>query len=108
MSLIPTKRERIDPKIRKDQILQSAIKLAMVHGYTNVTREKIAIDVGVSNSLITSYFNTMTQLRRTVMRYAINQKIPEIIAQGLANKDPHAKKAPADLKNKAIKIISNY
>lgn len=85
----------------KKLILDTAIAHAKTDGYQNIRREKIATALGVSCGLVNFHFSTMLQLRRAVMRAAIDQRIPEIVAQGMAAKDPHASKAPDDLKDLA-------
>ena len=99
---------RANPTLRRNQILNVALDLAKEIGYNKMTRDGIAERAGISMGLVTKYFKTMTQLRRAVIRAAIACEIPEIIAQGLANKDDHALKAPDKLKAKAIKLIANY
>jgi len=99
---------RTDPELRKGQILNVAIELSKELGYHKVTRDGIAERAGISAGLISRYFNTMKQLRRAIIRAAIHQEIPEIVAQGIANKDDQAKKAPPELKRKAIELIANY
>ncbi len=56
--------------------------------------------------LVSKYFGTMKQLKREIIRAAIKQEIPEIIAQGLANGDKRAAKAPQQLKERAIEIFA--
>lgn len=97
---------RTDPELRKDQILNVIVNMAHKTGYIELTRNDIANKAGVSVGLITKYFGTMKQLRRTIIRTAIKQESIEIIAQGLANNDTHAKKAPAELKTKAAILIA--
>lgn len=99
---------RVQPSLRRDQLLKVAVLIAVKEGYNNLTREMIADRANVSVSLITRYFGTMKQLKRYVMRYAIKNSIPEIIAQGLVNKDSHAIRAPQDLKEKAATLIAGY
>ena len=101
-------KKRQNPEARKDQILVAAVELAKEVGYNVMTRDAIAIKAGVSMGLVTHYFETMTQLRRLVMRYARNNDIAEIVAQGIANQDEHARKAPPELKAKAIELLANY
>lgn len=91
-------KSRANPELRKDQILSVAVDLARKVGCHKLTRDEIAHRAGVSMGLVSRYFGTMKQLRRSVMRSAITQEIPEIVAKGLANNDPHARKAPAELK----------
>ncbi len=101
-------KSRADPALRKKQILGVAVNMAQEIGYLKITRDAIAENAGVSVGLVTRYFGTMIKLRRAIIRAAIAQGIPEIIAQGLANSDAHAKKAPNELKNEAIKLIVKY
>ena len=77
-------------------------------GYTKVTRDAVADAAGVSMGLVSRYFGTMKNLRRDIIRYAIRNDIAEIIAQGLANGDDHARKAPANLKAKAATLLANF
>jgi len=108
VSVFPVSKTRADPKLRREHILNTAVGMARDVGYHKITRDSIAEGAGVSMGLVTRYFGTMKQLRRAIVRAAITQEIPEIIAQGLANGDNQAKKAPDDLKAKAVDLISNY
>lgn len=99
---------RVDPALRKDHILNAAIVVAIDKGYNKVTRDDVAEAAGVSMGLITHYFTNMNQLRRDIMRTAVKRDIPEIVAQGLTNKDRHALKASKELKTKAAHLIANY
>lgn len=102
----PVVKTRANPALRKDQILNVAVEMSLLNGYNNIRRDGIAETAGVSEGLVTRYFNTMKQLRREIIRAAIKRDIPEIIAQGLANGDGHAKRAPKDLKIRAARIIA--
>lgn len=104
----PVTKSRVDPDLRKQQILDVAVELSKEHGYHKITRDDIRRSAGVSAGVISQRFNTMKQLRRAVMRAAIHRKIPEIVAQGLANQDDNAKKAPPELKRQALELIANY
>ncbi|MCK5644889.1 MAG: TetR/AcrR family transcriptional regulator [Gammaproteobacteria bacterium] len=100
-------KSRADPALRREQILNAAVVLARTQGYAQITRDAVAEQAGVSMGLISRYFGTMKQLKRDVMRAAVRQEIPEIIAQGLANADRHARKAPPELKERAVALIAN-
>lgn len=102
----PVNKTRANPALRKDYILAVAVTMAKDAGYHKLTRDAVAEAAGVSMGLVTRYFGTMNQLRRDVIRYAIRHEIPEIIAQGLANSDDHAKKAPDELKTRAKAILT--
>lgn len=93
---------RMKPEVRKEEVLDAAVEVACAFGYYNFRREDVADEAGVSPATINNYFNTMTQLRRAVMRRAIKQGVLKIVAQGLAQQDACALKAPEDVKKAAI------
>jgi AcrR family transcriptional regulator len=97
---------RVDAKIRRAQIIDAGIKLAIKHGYINVYRNQVAKAAGVSRGLIYHYFKNMDDLRRAIMRTAVERGIAEIVAQGLGIKDKDALKASDELKQKAIDLIA--
>jgi len=107
-SVAPVSKRRANPALRKDYILAVAVDMAKGVGYHKLTRDAVAEKAGVSMGLVTRYFGTMKQLRRDVMRRAIKENIPEIVAQGLANGDDHAKKAPAELKAISATMLANF
>ena len=93
---------RLKPDIRSADILEAAIQLAREKGFESLTRDGIANRAKVSHGLVTHYYNTMTQVRRAVMRAAVKQEILEIIAYGLATGNPHALKASPELRARAM------
>ena len=100
-----TKTRTNNPELRKDQILAAAVKISVDKNYSTITRQNVADAAGVSTGLVARYFGTMKQIRRSIMRSAIQNKNLKIIAQGLVNKDPNALKAPKPLQQQAIKAI---
>lgn len=100
-------KKRLSKDVRKDHILRVALKLAKEYGYTSVTRNVLSERAGVSAGLVTHYFSSMVQLKRALMRAAVEHEIPEIVAQGLAMGDKNAQKAPAELKALAATVLVN-
>jgi AcrR family transcriptional regulator len=98
---------RLDPKVRKEQLIKHALKLAERHGYDKFDSGKLAEAADVTRALVFRYFSTMAQLRRDIMRAAIRADPPrlKVIAQGLAARDPHARKAPEEIKKLAIATL---
>lgn len=92
---------------RKKQILDGAIAEAKTCGYQNIRRAHLAKSIGISTGLINSYFETMPQLKRAVMRAAVKEGVLEIVAQGLAAGDPQARKAPEEMRKKALEALAN-
>ena len=101
------KSKREDPDKRRNDILDSALKLAEENHYNDITRDAIADHAGVSVGLVTHYFGTMPKLKRDVMRAAVRIESLPVIAQGLAARDPHALKASSDLKQRALVSLCN-
>jgi len=96
---------RANPELRREHILESAVQVAQSVGYRKVTRVLVAERAGVSDTLVSRYFATMNQLRQAIMRRAVVLEIPEIVAQGLADGETQARKAPEALKEKAVALL---
>lgn len=96
---------RMAPDERREQILQCALEEARKRGYRHVDRGHISDQLGIARGLVNRYFGTMPQFRRALMCYAVAQGCAEVVAQGLAEKDPHAQKAPDELKRAAIATL---
>jgi len=98
--------KRLHPTDRKPLLVDAALNAALAHGYRRMTRDHIAAHASVSPGLVSLYLGTMVKLRRTVMREAIKRGCAEIVAEGLAERDPQALKAPDDLKDKAARLLT--
>lgn len=96
-----SRRTRLTPKARREQILDAALGEARTRGYENVRRHHVAECAGVSPGLVGHYFSTMPQLQRAIMREAVARGDVAIVAQGLARRDKQAIKAPAALREAA-------
>lgn len=101
------KNTRLNPHIRKTQLLEIAVDYAKKFGYTNVTPKLIADKAHVRATLVHNYFSTMRELRKLIMQTAIDRNILPIIAQGIAFKDPLALNVSAEIKQRAIQYLSN-
>jgi len=98
----------VDADLRKGQILGIAVELAKKSSYMKVRRSEIARQADIADATVSKYFNTMTQLRRDIMRVAIRDNILEIIAQGLVERDKHAQKATQEQRTAAAKLIATF
>lgn len=90
---------------RKDDMLTEACRLAANKGYKSVTPTTLADAMGCAHSAISYYFNTIPQLQRDVMRHAIRTENLTVIAQGLADGNSHARKAPVELRRRAVEAV---
>lgn len=93
--------------IRTKELLRCAVALAEADGYTNITREAIAREAGVSEALVSARLGTMPAMRRAVMRAAVTEEVLAVVAQGLAARDAHAMKAPEALRRRAAEYLLN-
>lgn len=95
------------PRERIKHILDVALMLAETQGYTNVSRDAIARVCGFpSASLISHHMGTMDALRRAMVREAIKRENLPVLAQAIALRDRHARKAPDELKARALATLA--
>lgn len=100
-------RIRLLPNDRKQQILDAALLVAQSPGgWARLTRGAVANEAECAQGLISNYFGTMIAFRRAIMRAAISAENLSVIAQGLAAGDACAKKAPDELKQKALNSLA--
>lgn len=92
---------RTDPKQRTKELLRVALRLAAAKGMDCLTHDAVAQAAGVSRPLVIARLGTMTELRRSVMRAAVEERCVPVVAEGLARKDKHAQKADGALRDLA-------
>jgi len=73
--------KRLEPEARKAQILTAALDLATKSHYMLVTQNDIAEELGISLSLILSYFGSMDELRYDVVQKAIDIDNEKVMSQ---------------------------
>lgn len=97
---------RTRPHLRRQSVLEAAIRLSKEIGYRCITRDGVAARARTSSATIGRYFPTMNHLKDAVMAAAIEQEVIEIIAQGLSIADPAAIKINEQLKVKVMYHLS--
>lgn len=90
---------------RKQHILDAAMTEANKHGYNRVTREQIAARAECASGLVSHYFGTMVCMKRAIMSEAIRTRELRIVAQGIADGHPKAKRAPEELRRAAVATL---
>ena len=98
---------RMKPAIRKQQILDAAIELAVEKGYRNITRKDVAIASKSASGLIGRYFKTVAGLKRSIVEASIEREIMPILAENLSIKGEETKLISAELKEKVILYLTN-
>ena len=97
---------RLKPDDRKLQILRAALIVASKDGgLSTISRQAVAAEAGCAESLVSRYFGTMVEFKRTIMRAAVHNQILSVVAQGLAMGDKHAQKADPELKSRALATL---
>lgn len=96
---------RMKPEERRQEIIKVAIDHAIEYGYLTINRNTIAHRAGISRSLISHYFGNADGLVDIVMRYAVEQHIHIIIAQGWTCGHPAVMNAPLDLITKSLSEV---
>lgn len=108
-----SKTQRLSPEIRREQILDAAVCVAIDKGYSNMSRIAIANKAGCANGQVSRVWGTMGQLRRSVMRAVVKllKKSPKdltllgILLEGLARGESAAKAASPELKKAALELV---
>lgn len=97
--------KKLEAKVRKEQILEAAMRLARNDGYQNVLRHNVAYAAQCSTGLVNKYYGTMTQLKRAMVREAINSRDLVILSQAIVARDPNADKASPELRQEALESL---
>ena len=97
---------KLQARERIAQILRAALEIAPETGYNRLTRDEIAKRAKIPPTLISYHLGTMAELRRQIMRAAVQAECLPVIAQGLALRDRHALKAPEELRQRALQSLS--
>lgn len=99
---------RSNPTIRKEQILQAAIKLGGESRYNTMTRDEVAEAAGVSPGLINHYFTSIESLRYDVLERACKTEQFIIIAQAVVDNNPFVfTLTTQSLRKKALRTVAD-
>jgi AcrR family transcriptional regulator len=100
-------RTRMAPDARSAEILDAAVKLAKRIGFRKLTRDGVAKAASVSTGLVSTHFDGIEKLRDEVMRVAIRDEILPIVADGIANGNRLARRAPVALRQRAVQSLAS-
>lgn len=98
---------RMNPLARKEQILNTAINLAIEKGYRQLTRRAVANRMQCASALINHYFKDIENLRSIVLLTAIEKEILPILAENYAAWGVETAELPQQLKEKVIRYLTN-
>lgn len=97
--------KRFKPEVRKEQIIQAARTIAKRSGFSALSRQAVAAEVGVSGQAINYHFGTLKQLERAVKRSAIADEDLQLIGQLVVMKDPLIAKLAPDIRRAAVGVF---
>lgn len=95
----------MDAKMREQELLEAAVKVAVNIGWAQMTRADIARQAGCSEALVTGRLGLMDRVRLRVMRAAVTHSIVPVIAQGLAIRHPATKRATEAQRTRAAEYV---
>ena len=98
---------RMNPRARKEQILNTAINLAIEKGYRQLTRRAVANRMQCASALINHYFKDIENLRNIVLLTAIEKEILPILAENYAAWGEETAGLSQQLKEKVIRYLTN-
>ena len=91
---------------RRAQLITVGGQMAVRDGIRVVTQESIAVEAGVSRTLVNAMFGGMGHYWNAVMEDAVKRRDVELLAQGLALGVPAAQSAPRRLRAAAAKVLA--
>ena len=87
MSEPSTKRRRLSPNQRQQEILDATYQLVLAAGISNLTMEKIAMEAGASKALLYSYFPNISGLLQQLYKRELGKLQAQ---QRAAMESPHS------------------
>ena len=90
----------------KDKILATAMQIANLKGFGNVTRNDIADRAEIATGSVSYHYGDMKKLERAMVERAIETKNLKILGQALAKNHATAKKAPESLRLAALRSLA--
>jgi len=100
-------RKRSTPIFRKRAIIKKTVEIVWNGSipFSCITYSSIAKHTGMARSTVVKYFDSIAHVKNEVMKYAIQNEILEIVAQGIVTKNRLALAVPAELKRKIADFI---
>lgn len=90
---------------RKAQILEVALKMGAEGLFTCITREEIAVRLGIAPGLITHHWQSMERLKDMVLEIGCERRIPHLVVVAVMHRHVAAAGLPASVKSRAINSI---
>lgn len=92
--------------VRRKLIICAGLRIARGRGgWASMTRVKIARECHCSEALVNRYFGTMDKARTAIMKEAIKTELWDVVAQGIACKEPACDRLSPLAKHKALSSL---
>lgn len=91
----------------KTSILSTAMQLANLHGFGNVTRNMIADRAEIATGSVSYHWKSMRKLEAAMVERAIETENLKILGQAISKRHPLATKAPAGLQRAAVLSLAS-
>lgn len=98
---LPITKTRVHPDVMRLHLLTVAIDLATRSRYRAVGRTQLAEAAGTTRQNVQRFFSPARALGDAILLEAIERGKLPIVAQGLTDRDPLMRKAPADIVGRA-------
>lgn len=97
---------RMNREDRREALIAAATVLAERVGYSNITRESLCAEAGVSRALINSYFpGGICEVKEAVVAEAVTQRNPRILAEAILFKHPAVFRIKAKMRDQVIAVL---
>lgn len=97
---------RLDPEIRREQIVHAAKSMSYEGGLYKWTLEDVAKFVGITTPGVRYYFFSTAQLRDEIIRNAIDARDVPIVLQAIAAHDPIAESVGPALRKACARAVA--
>lgn len=89
-------------------ILSTAMQLANLHGFGNVTRDMLANRMEIACGSVSYHWKGMRKLEAAMVERAVETENLKILGQAIAAKHPLALKAPDELRKRAALSTAGF
>lgn len=97
---------RMNREDRRESLIAAATVLAERIGYSNLTRETLCAEAGVSRALINSYFpGGISEVKDAVVADAVATRNARIIAEAVLFKHPAVSRVKAKMRDAVIAVL---
>lgn len=90
----------------KSKLLSTAMQLANLHGFGNVTRNMVADRAEVATGTVSYHFKGMKKMEAAMVERAIETENLKVLGQAISRKHPLATKAPEALQRRAVLALA--